>query len=292
MLLKEHHIAVFQANWSDKASNVRQIAESLALGLGSLVFVDDNPAEVEIVRQFVPAVTTILLGADPADYRRQLEDSRLFEPLQLTGEDARRTDQYRVESERRALQADATDMPTYLASLEMKAVISPFTAVDIPRISQLTNKSNQFNLTTVRRTESEVRALMESPAHRCFTVRLSDRFGDHGLVVVVIGRVDPTTTPGSFHIDTWLMSCRVLKRQVEEVTLNEIFRLATEAGCEEVIGVYRPTAKNAMVAELLPNFQFEETSAAADERRYRRSVASYVPTETKIHATRPSRESS
>jgi FkbH-like protein len=123
-------------------------------------------------------------------------------------------------------------------------------------------------------------------------VRLSDRFGDHGLVVVAIGRVDLTTTPTSFHIDTWLMSCRVLKRQVEEVTLNELFRLATEAGCEEVVGVYRPTAKNAMVAELLPNFQFAETSASADERRYRRSATSYVPTETKIHATRPSRENS
>ncbi|MBL0196238.1 MAG: HAD family hydrolase [Myxococcales bacterium] len=292
MLLRLKDIVAFYANWQPKSENIKAIATELGLGLDSFVFVDDNPAEVEIVRQFVPAVTTILLGADPADYRRQLEDSRLFEPLQLTGEDARRTDQYRVESERRALQSDATDMPTYLASLEMNAVISPFTAVDIPRVSQLTNKSNQFNLTTVRRTESEIRALMESPAHRCFTVRLSDRFGDHGLVVVAIGRVDLTTTPTSFHIDTWLMSCRVLKRQVEEVTLNELFRLATEAGCEEVVGVYRPTAKNAMVAELLPNFQFAETSASADERRYRRSATSYVPTETKIHATRPSRENS
>ena len=222
MVLRASDFVSFKANWEPKSDNLRQMAADLDLGIDSFVFVDDNPAEIEIVRQFAPAVTTILLGDDPADYAGQLQDCRLFEPRSITREDQERTGQYRAESERQTLLASAADMDAYLESLAMEAVIREFTPVDVPRLAQLINKSNQFNLTTRRRTEAEVQALIRQPDHVGLSVRLQDRFGDHGLISIVVGR----ETGDSLVIDTWLMSCRVLKRQVEELVLNELARLA------------------------------------------------------------------
>ena len=163
MVLKMEDIVCFKANWEPKSENIRAMAPELNLGLDSFVFVDDNPAEIEIVRQFAPEVTTILLGPDPSDYVGQLADSRLFEPRSITSEDAERTNQYRSDTQRKALEASVTDMASYLESLQMEGVVSEFTPVDVPRLSQLINKSNQFNLTTHRRSEAEVTSVMTIP---------------------------------------------------------------------------------------------------------------------------------
>ena len=250
----------------------------MALGVDSFVFVDDNPAEIEIVCQFAPQVTTILLGADPADYAGRLQDCRLFEPRHITKEDAIRTGQYRAESNRQALLASAADMDAYLESLSMEAVVREFTAVDVPRLAQLINKSNQFNLTTRRRTEAEVQALIGQPDYVSFCVRLQDRFGDHGLISIVIGRA----RGGAIEIDTWLMSCRVLKRQVEEIALNELARLARVKGCSRLEGVYLPTAKNEMVRDYYPRMGFQPRNVTSERAEFVLELDTFAPRPTKI----------
>jgi FkbH-like protein len=279
MVLRAGDFVAFKANWEPKSDNIRQMAADLNLGLDSFVFVDDNPAEIEIVRQFAPVVTTILLGDDPAGYAAQLQDCRYFEPRNITHEDRERTEQYRAESARQTLLASAADMDAYLESLAMEAVVRQFTPVDVPRLAQLINKSNQFNLTTRRRTEAEVQALVGQPEYACFSVRLADRFGDHGLIAIVVGRV----TEGALEIDTWLMSCRVLKRQVEELVLNELARLARVNGCSRLVGVYLPTAKNEMVRNHYPRMGFSPRRIAPECAEYVLELDSFRPHPTKIN---------
>ena len=264
MVLREEHFVSFKANWEPKAKNIQEMAEELSLGLDSFVFVDDNPAEIEIVRQFAPEVTTILLSDDPAEYVRQLQESRLFERTAITSEDSDRTKQYKNEADRRRLEKTVVDMDSYLESLDMVATIRDFNRLDLPRITQLINKSNQFNLTTRRRSEAEIEALMADPTCHGFTVRLADRFGDHGLIAIVICRVSGNT----LEIDTWLMSCRVLKRQVEDEVLNEIVRRARVLGCPVIRGRYVATAKNGMVRDLLPSLGFEAVRSTESESEF------------------------
>jgi FkbH-like protein len=272
MVLRSHHFAAFKANWNPKSDNLVAIAEELNLGLDSFVFVDDNPAEIEIVRQFCPQVTTILLGPDPSSYVATLQDARLFEPTQLTKEDALRVEQYRVEADRRALLATSTDMESYLVSLEMVGRVNRLDDADLPRATQLINKSNQFNLTTIRRSEAEVRALAASARHGCFTVRLEDRFGDHGLISVLL-----TEAKGEdLVVDTWVMSCRVLKRGVEDVVVNEIASIAREKGCRRIVGTYLPTAKNGMVRGLYPQMGFSLLEEAPDRYSFSLDVGTFT----------------
>ena len=278
MILRLTDFVAFKANWEPKSDNIRQIATELNVGLDSLVFVDDNPAEIEIVRQFAPEVTTILLGPDPAEYVGQLQDCRMFEPHSITVEDVQRTGQYRAEQERHNLLASTADMDTYLASLAMEATINEFEARDVPRLSQLINKSNQFNLTARRRTEAEVQSLINQPDKVGFSVRLKDRFGDHGLISIVIGRVHDT----DLEIDTWLMSCRVLKRQVEETVLNELVRLAQVKGCARLAGVYIPTPKNEMVRDFYPRLGFQPKSVTPAQGEYTLDLTGFQPKSTKI----------
>jgi FkbH-like protein len=280
MVLHAGDFVSFKANWEPKSDNLRQMAAELNLGLDSFVFVDDNPAEIEIVRQFAPDVTTILLGDDPAEYAGQLQDCRLFEPRGITREDLERTSQYRAEHQRQTLLASATDMDAYLESLGMEAVIRAFTPVDVPRLAQLINKSNQFNLTTRRRTEAEVQALIGRPEYAGFSVRLQDRFGDHGLISIAVGRV----TGEALVIDTWLMSCRVLKRQVEELVLNELARLAQASGCSRLVGMYLPTAKNEMVRDHYPRMGFSPRSITPECAEYFLELDSFRPRPTKIRS--------
>jgi FkbH-like protein len=278
MVLRMDDFVSFKASWDPKSDSLRDMAFSLGLGLDSFVFVDDNPAEIEIVRQFAPEVTTILLGDDPASYVAQLADCRLFEPTTVTSDDARRTDQYAHERSREALRASTTDMDAYLLSLEMEGTIAPFDPADLPRIAQLVNKSNQFNLTTRRRTESELRAIAESNDHAAFSFRLRDRFSDHGLIAVVIG----TVAGGKMNIDTWLMSCRVLKRQVEEETMNAIVVIAAARRAGVVPGEYLPTKKNAMVRDLLPRMGFSLVQERDGALEFALEVAGYAPFATRI----------
>jgi FkbH-like protein len=288
MLLRMDDVVSFKANWEPKSDNIRQMAGELNLGLDSFVFVDDNPAEIEIVRQFAPEVTTILLGPDASCHAAQLQDCRLFEPRSITAEDAERTNQYLSETRRKALQSSVADMGSYLESLAMEAAISEFTAVDAPRLAQLINKSNQFNLTTHRRTEADIHALMNNPDYAGFSVRLKDRFGDHGLISIVIGRKKEDT----MEIDTWLMSCRVLKRQVEEEVLNELVRLAVSRGCARLAGVYLPTAKNEMVRDFYTRMGFTLTTENEKRREFKLIMKKYQPVSTKIKIIRRAYESS
>lgn len=280
MVLREENIVSFKANWLPKAQNLIEMASELNLSLDSFIFVDDNPAEIENVRQFAPEVTTILLDPDPSVFVKQLQESRLFERFTITGEDGERTQQYKVEAERKSLQTSFVDMDSYLESLQMVGIFKEFNPLDLPRTAQLINKSNQFNLTTKRRTEPELENLMENPRYSGFTMRLSDCFGDHGLISVIICHIGENKT---LEIDTWLMSCRVLKRQVEEEVLNEIVRLAQESGCERIKGVYLPTAKNGMVSDLYPRLGFQTVSASAERSEFELSVLEFMPIPTFIN---------
>ncbi|MET3363722.1 MULTISPECIES: HAD-IIIC family phosphatase [Bradyrhizobium] len=282
MVLRLEHFAAFKANWDPKSDNLQRIADELHLGLDSFVFADDNPAEIEIVRQFQPLVEGVLLGPDPAEFIGRLQAGRHFEPRTVTEEDLGRTAQYRQERRRTELAASVTDMPAYLASLEMRATIKEFDALDLPRIAQLIARSNQFNLTTVRRSETEIQGLLSRPDYRCFTMRLEDRFGDSGLISVVIAKVED----GVFVIDTWLMSCRVLKRQVEDEIMKEIFRIAEVAGCAKVRGIYLPTAKNGIVAGIYEAFGFVRTEDSAARKEFELEVGKYQIRSTKIRVTR------
>jgi FkbH-like protein len=279
MVLRLKDIVCFKANWEPKSDNIQQIARELNLGLDSLVFADDNRAEIEIVNQFVPEVSTIWVGEDPAEFAAKLKDSRFFEFRNVTAEDVQRVQQYKQESERQQLLNTSTDMDSYLESLEMIGTIKPFDRLDAPRIAQLIGKSNQFNLTTRRRTEAEVLAVVADELCSAFTMRLSDRFGDHGLIAIVIGQVQSQ----DFAVDTWLMSCRVLKRQVEEEVLNEIVRLARGRGCTRVLGKYIPTAKNGMVRDLYPRMGFTHLREECGEVQvYELDVVKYQAKPTKI----------
>ncbi len=282
MVLKLNHFVSFKANWDPKSDNIRRIAEELNLGLESFVFIDDNPAEIEIVRQFLPQVSTILLGDDPSTFISKLEDSRYFEPKSITKEDALRTKQYQIETERKLVENNSTDIRTYLESLQMKAVVSEFTSVDIPRIAQLINKSNQFNVTTKRRTEADVLNLLKDNSRRAFSVRLSDKFGDHGLISVVILEKKNEI----MEVDTWLMSCRVLKRQVEEAVTNEIIRLAKIEACEKVVGLYKATLKNEMVKNLFLDMGFILTKENETARTFELDISSYIEKTTAIDVER------
>ena len=281
MVLREEHIAAWRANWESKADNLKQISEELNLGLDSFVFVDDNPAEIAIVNQFLPEVETVQLSADPSEYVRLLDERRAFEAQMITAEDALRTAQYRTEASRRASTASVTNMDEYLTSLDMKMLIRPICAEDVPRVTQLINKSNQFNLTTHRRTQAEVESLIDTPDVRGFSVRLADRFGDYGLISIVVLDL---RAPAA-EVDTWLMSCRVLKRQVEDEVLNEIVRCARAAQKTSVLGRYIPTPKNGLVRDLLPSLGFDEVMRDGDVVSYKLDTTAYAVRRTKIAQT-------
>jgi FkbH-like protein len=287
MILRMDDLVSFKANWDPKSDNLRQMASELNLGLDSFVFVDDNPAEIEIVRQFTPEVATILLGPDSSMYAAQLQDCRMFEPRNITAEDGERTGQYRSEAQRSELMGKAADMDSYLESLAMEGAISEFTPADVPRLAQLINKSNQFNLTTKRRTEADVLEVTNDPDCIGFSMRLKDRFGDHGLISIVIGRKSGRTLA----IDTWVMSCRVLKRQVEDEVLKEVARLAVRLDCTRLEGIYLPTAKNEMVRDFYPCMGFALISEDAKRRQFELRLQDYKPTATRIKIIRRAYES-
>lgn len=261
MRIREEHIAVFQANWNDKATNISAIARELSLGLQSMVFVDDNPFERELVRQALPEVAVVELPEDPALYARTLSASGYFELTALSTEDLARASFYEGNARRAELQKSVGNLDEYLASLGMEIVLQPFDEIGRARIAQLINKSNQFNLTTRRYSEAEVAAMAHDPT--CFTlqVRLIDRFGDNGMISVVICR---GVGGGSWDVDSWLMSCRVLGRKVEQMVLHELLRHAAAANAQEIVGTFIPTDRNGMVAEHYAKLGFELVRRAED----------------------------
>jgi len=256
MLLKEEHIAVFQANWNDKATNIKAISEELNLGLDSFVFLDDNPVERGLVRKLLPQVAVPELPDDPALYSRTLLAGGYFEAINFLDEDRKRAAYYSDNARRVALKNQAGGVDAYLHSLHMVMAIQPFDVVGRSRISQLINKSNQYNLTTHRYSESDIQDIESDPNTFHMQVRLSDAFGDNGMISVVICREIDTV----WEIDTWLMSCRVLGRKVEFAVLNEIVQAAVSRGVNNIIGVYIPTERNALVKDHYDKLGFKKIS--------------------------------
>lgn len=245
MVLKRSDIASFKANWIDKAANIRNIAAELNIGLDSLVFVDDNPAERALIRQELPMVAVPEVTDDPSSFVQALSDAGYFESTLITDEDRLRSAQYQGNCQREALRTAATDMMAYLRGLKMKLVWRHFDDIGLQRIVQLINKTNQFNLTTRRYTQEDVISIMKEKYAFGLQLRLVDRFGDNGIIAICIGKM---SNEEDLLIDTWLMSCRVLGRQLEPVTLNLIAMQARRLGAKRLIGDYIPKEKNAMVS--------------------------------------------
>jgi FkbH-like protein len=254
MLLKESDISCFVANWEPKDKSLRSIAGQLNIGVDSLVFFDDNPAERELVGSSLPQVTVIDVPQDPSAYVQTLDRANVFETLAVTQEDQLRGEFFQQNQARELLGAGAESYEEFLRRLEMRAVVEPITAANIARVTQLINKTNQFNLTTRRATEAEVRSLLDDPDVYTSTIRLDDRFGSNGLISVVIGRVHAD----SLAIENWLMSCRVLKRGVELLEMERLLAYCRAKNLRTIIGRYLPTAKNKLVSRHYAELGFEE----------------------------------
>lgn len=259
-VLRLEDFAVFRAGWDDKATGLREIARQLNIGTDALVFVDDNPMERDIVRRHLPEVAVVDLPEDPALYIPALEAGRWFESLGLSAEDRDRTRLYAENAARDAARAEAVDMPAYLRSLEMVAEAGGADPFHLPRIAQLIGKSNQFHLTGHRPGEAELAARGADPAWTVLHIRLRDRFGDTGLISALLLRQDGDT----LEIDTWVMSCRVLGRTVEELAMTLALADARRRGCARLRGIYRASGRNGLVAGLYARLGFARDGAGPD----------------------------
>lgn len=253
MILHLSDISCFTANWNDKVSNIKLIARELNIGTDSMVFVDDNPAEREIVRQFMPEVLVVDLPEDVAYYRTALEEASAFDWIQITKDDISRTEYYVEGKKREDFLMSFSDYDDYLQALEMEGNVYDLDESNIPRFVQLINKSNQFNLRTRRYNEAEIRSMISDDQYALLFVKIKDRFSDYGLISCVILK----KVGMDCYIDTWLMSCRVLKRKIENMVCERIREVANEWQCTSIIGEYIPTAKNGMVSKLYEELGFE-----------------------------------
>ncbi len=277
MLLTRDDITVFIANWDNKADNIRQIRDTLEIGLDSMVFLDDNPFERNLVRNFLPGVIVPELPEDPADYVRALCELNLFETTSFSNEDVSRAALYKQEAERREAQTTYTDVTEFLKSLDMRITLGRFETTQISRISQLFLRSNQFNLTTHRYSEAECEALLRNQACIPLQASLADRFGDHGLISLVVAWPEGDT----LRVSDWLMSCRVLGRGVEHYLMNHVFAIALDLGLSFVSGEYVPTTKNGMVKDFWAQFGFEPKNSTT----WRKPVAAHTPATVWIQET-------
>ena len=279
MVLKRAHIASFVANWEPKADNIRRIASELNIGLDAIVFVDDNPFERNQVRSELPMVRVPEVPEDPALIPFLLADAGYFESVALTADDLERTHQYQANRARQSFAGETTDMDGYLRSLDMRLLWRRFGPVDLPRVVQLVNKTNQYNLTTRRTSDAEMRAVMDDPKAFGVTLRLVDRFGDNGIIAVVTGHLEDDAV----HLDDWLMSCRVLGRKVEMATLNVVLSQASALGAARLAGTFLPTAKNGMVRDHYDRLGFTlDRETASGERFYTLPVAGTAAQDTAI----------
>ncbi|MGA2534664.1 MAG: HAD-IIIC family phosphatase [Terracidiphilus sp.] len=252
-ILKLEHFSSFKANWEAKHENIYAIAQELNLGVDSFVFVDDNPAERAIVEAMLPGVAVPDVGGDVTRFAEIIEHGRYFEPFSFSTEDFQRTAFYAENSKRAQAERKYADYGEYLDSLEMKAEIDCFKPMYLERLAQLTNKTNQFNLTARRYTQAEVESISRNPGFIGLYGKLSDRFGDNGLISVAIGRRDVDT----LHIEAWLMSCRVLKREMEFAMCDALVERARAIGVATIQGYYLPTQKNGIVADLYQTLGFQ-----------------------------------
>ena len=278
MVLKLDDISVFMANWETKVDNIRQIQQILNIGFDSMVFIDDNPFERNMVREHIPGITVPELPQDPGDYLEYLYSLNLFETASYSSADKDRTKQYQVEAKRVSLSKTFTNEADFLKSLDMISKVEGFTKFNTPRVAQLSQRSNQFNLRTVRYTEDQITAIENDPRQQGFAFSLKDKFGDNGLIAVVIVKEQDADT---LFIDTWFMSCRVLKRGMENFTLNTIVDWAREHGYRHIIGEYLPTPKNGMVADHYTRLGFTSMKNS-DTAQFGLSVENYQPHECYI----------
>ncbi len=284
MVLKPSDIAAFVANWEDKAVNLERIATQLNIGIDSLVFVDDNPAERSRIRQSLPQVAVPELPPDAALYTRCLADAGYFETVSFTPEDQERGRQYAANASRQSLLDSAGNLDAFLRSLDMAVMWGPWTEVDLPRIAQLINKTNQFNPTTHRYAVHDVAALAAD--ENCITLqfRLLDRFGDNGLVAAMILR-PVASQPDALEIDTWVMSCRVFGRQLEWEAMNIAVEQARGRGKRALRASYIPSPKNGVVSELYPSLGFISMPHAGSTdggTRWHLALEEYIPHPTQI----------
>lgn len=286
MLLKRSDIAAFQANWNDKAENLKAIAAALNIGLDSLVFVDDNPAERARIRESLPMVAVPELPSDPAHYVRCIADAGYFEAVAFTEDDRQRVQQYAANSEREALRDRFQSMDDFLRGLDMSVEYGPVTAIGLARATQLINKTNQFNTTTRRFTPEEVSALAGDTRNITLQFRLIDRFGDNGLVSVMI-LCPPDDEPDVLEVLSWVMSCRVFGRQLEQEAMNIAAETARSRGIRSLRADLVATKKNVVISDLYSNLGFSRVLAplAQGTSRWTVELVEYAARPTFIHRT-------
>ncbi len=246
MLLRLDDISAFVANWDDKATNLRKIASQLNIGLDSLVFVDDHPAERELVRQLLPMVMVPEVPSDPASYVRILDRHAYFETSELSSEDLLRAQQYNQQRDRQQAESSFTDLNDFLVSLQQSCVLSRVDEQSLPRVVQLLNKTNQFNLTTRRHTLGDLEDRLSDCNSVLVSVRHQDRFGDNGIIATLVARIEAN----ELVIEDWVMSCRVFKRGIEDCLFGELVSLAGQLNLSSIRGIYRPSERNQIVAAL------------------------------------------
>ncbi|MBV8059944.1 MAG: HAD family hydrolase [Alphaproteobacteria bacterium] len=278
MIIKEEDIAVFVANWNDKASNIEYIARVLNIGLDSLIFIDDSAFERNQVATTLPQVRVPEMPEDVADYIPTLEASGYLEALGYSNEDAKRNQQYREEAVRTTEQLKYNNIDDYLKALDMKIDCGPFAPDQLPRVAQLIQRSNQFNLRTQRVTEAECERMMKSGDHVTVQARLRDKFGDYGLISVICGEVADNT----LNIVELVMSCRVLKRGVEDYLMSHLFSECAQRGLKGIRGEYIPSAKNAMVKDFYKQFGFTLVASDGGKDIWYLDAAQYTPRPTFI----------
>jgi len=268
MILHLDDISIFVVNWGNKVDNIKYIQSVLNIGFDSMVFIDDSSFERNMIRKMLPEITVPELPEDPVDYVPYLRSLNLFETISYSDEDSKRTKKYQYEAKRAKFKTNFSSVDDYLKNLNMIAEVAEFDDYHIPRIAQLTQRSNQFNLRTKRYTEQNINKIRES--NLCITryFKLEDKFGEYGLIsIIILKKIDSD----SVFIDTLIVSCRVLKRGMEEFIFNKIVKLAASEGCNKIIGEYLPTPKNALVKDILKEFGFakEEDKWVLDIKDYR-----------------------
>jgi len=282
MVLRESDISCFIANWNDKAENLRDMAKYLNIGLDSLVFLDNSAFERNLVRELVPETCVPELPADPADYIPYLESLNLFETTHVSDEDLRRSDFYRENVLREDEQQKFTSVDEYLASLRAHSIFERFDDHHLPRITQLVQRTNQFNLTTIRHSADDLKQFANDPEYFPFYTTLEDRFGDNGLISVVIGKREGTR----LDIVTWLMSCRVISRRVEDFVLDQLVDAARTAEISELRGQYVPTPKNSLVSKHYEKLGFRLIEERPNgSTTWELKVAEHVPSGAPIERT-------
>ena len=269
MVLKQEHFASTQINWRPKPENMSEIANELNIGLDSFVFLDDNPAERALMRKAFPEVLTLELPSDPLRYAEVLLESRAFDSLSFTREDRRRGEMYQEQKTREQLKLSSGSLQDFLSSLKMEVSIRPVDQFAFSRVLDLIQKTNQFNLTTRRHSAGELKEMLADPKWDAFYIRVADRFGDNGIVGAAVSRIQN----GTAYLDTFLLSCRIIGRNVETAFLSFLVDWFKARGANVIEGEFIPTAKNSPAAEFFAGHGFKPAGANSTGSSWRLSLA-------------------